>query len=105
MRYSKLFLIPALAALSVPQIALADTVVEFKFVEMELASEESRAELLDRIFKHSRRECRGKTPVNWPGAVRDCADELTEQFVAAIGNEELSQLAATGSPMYRSASR
>jgi len=96
-------------ALSLPAIANArntDVVVEFSFKESELATQASRALLLDRIEEHSKRSCETASAVATIVAVRRCAEDLTDQFVNAIGDEELSQLVEVGEVApYHSASR
>lgn len=109
MRKPKILTVAVAVALSLPAIASAGNagvVVEFSFKESELATSAAREVLLDRIEEHSKRSCENGSSLATIVAVRRCAEDLTNQFVQAIGDEELSQLAGGEEPeIYESASR
>lgn len=82
----------AMAAVAMPMSAQAET-LEFAFKASELESPVTRAALLDRIEQRSLDACRGSSFVYTMRQRNACADDLVQQFVAAIGNAELTALA------------
>lgn len=88
---------PILASLAVPAAASAK-VVEFRYTPSELSSQEARMGLLERIERESVRACKQVSAIAPKNAKKRCAANLTEQFVEAIGDDMLTQLAKREMP-------
>lgn len=82
----------ALLLLSAPLAAQQGRVVTFSFTESELASEETRRVLLERMEAHSFRSCSSPSPMVSIEAKKKCAVDLRDQFLEAIDDEELTLL-------------
>lgn len=106
MRISKNSLALVLFAFACPQLASAGEVVSFELSKSELGTAESRQGLLDRMTRHATRSCEVGSPIIGKKAVKDCADDIVDQFVTEIDHSELSALAASRARTpYLSASR
>lgn len=106
MRFSRTLLIPVLFTLTASQAALAQEAVYFSLTESELSTPTAREALLDRMAAFSTNSCRGSSVLTTRAAVRRCANDLKEQFIAEIDDEKLTQLAESRSKgTYRSARR
>lgn len=88
---------PLLATLAVPAAATTQ-VIEFSYKPSELTSQQSRLELLNRIEKESVRACKQVSVVVPLEAKKRCAEDLAEQFVEAIDDDMLTQLAGRAIP-------
>ena len=96
----------ALLAATVPGVASAEVAVDFAFKKSELNTAESRESLLARIQKVSRQSCKSSSRILPKSAIKRCAADLSDQFVRAIDDPQLTLLAETGSAEpFRTAAR
>ena len=96
----------ALLLLSAPLAAEQGKVITFSFTKSELATEETRRVLLERIEAHSFRSCSSPSPMVSIEAKKRCAIDLRDQFLEAIDNEALTRLVQSESEMpFRTARR
>jgi UrcA family protein len=93
MQKAKTLLAATLAIVATPQIANASAIAEFQFKKSELATAAQRGLLLDRIERSSEQTCATSSRLMTKSAVDRCAADLVAQFVEAIGDDSLAQLA------------
>lgn len=100
------YLIPVafLATLAVPAGATDGQTVYFKYQPDELTTAEKRHALLERIRQTSKLSCASAQDRASNRLTEYCTADLVDQFVRAIGDEELTVLAtSTESKKYRTA--
>lgn len=96
----------ALLLLSAPLAAQQGKVVTFSFTKSELATDETRRVLLERMEAHSFRSCSSPSPIVSMEAKEECAIDLRDQFIEAINDEELTLLVQSESDLpFRTARR
>jgi len=82
-----------LTLVAAPAAAFEEEVVEFRFTASELTTEEGRINLLEKIEAHSMSACRVDSRIWVSDSRKNCARSLVRQYIDAIDNDELSQLA------------
>ncbi len=92
MKISKTSIVGALLLFSAPLAAQGSKVVTFSLTKGELATEQSRRVLLDRIEAHSFRSCDTGSPIVSTKTKRECAIDLRDQFIKGIDDEALTLL-------------
>ena len=97
MKISKTLIVGALLSLAAPAAALSGEVVTFSFKKSELETQASRQSLLDRIELHSFRSCDTGSALASEKTIKRCAVDLRDQFIKAIDDEALNQLAQSQS--------
>jgi len=71
------------STLSFAEVAKAET-IEFTYSPVELNSAEGAAQLDERIRKFARNNCRSNSPLQTPGMLRECREDIEAQLHAAI---------------------
>ena len=71
------------STVSFAEVAKAET-IEFTYSPIELSSDEGAAQLDERIRKFARNNCRSNSPLQTPGMLRECREDIEAQLRAAI---------------------
>lgn len=92
MKLSQTAFAGAVFLISAPLAAQQGKVITFSFTKSELATEETRRVLLERMEAHSFKSCSSPSPMVSIKAKKKCAIDLRDQFLEEIDDEALTLL-------------